>query len=199
LPIVLQQRWSMYLLTWTRELSTYLRSFFHSSACTLCSLSFLFYYICPSSILNSPRFHAYCYLPSFCLSHATNPWFNQVYPTGCSVGQANIDGPWPRQNVLERKRSFYPRLYIPVQGNYDRLHVPCATFLSFSTIYVLLQFLTLLASMCIAIFCHFVFLVLLPVYTFFLHTWLMPSDVRQNVCNFHYLRENIYIFSTCKK
>ena len=36
------------------------------------------------------------------------------------VGQANLDGPWPRQNVLERKRSFYPRLYIPVQGNYDR-------------------------------------------------------------------------------
>jgi hypothetical protein len=26
----------------------------------------------------------------------------------------------PRQNVLERKRSFYPRLYIPAQGNYDR-------------------------------------------------------------------------------
>ena len=70
LPIVLQQKWSMYLLTWTRELSTYLRSFFHSSACTLCSLSLLFY-ICPSSILNSPRFHAYCYLPSFCLSHAS--------------------------------------------------------------------------------------------------------------------------------
>ena len=53
-------------------------------------------------------------------TQSTNPWFNQVYPTGCSVGQANIDGPWPRQNVLERKRSFYPRLYIPVQDNYDR-------------------------------------------------------------------------------
>ena len=26
----------------------------------------------------------------------------------------------------------------------------------------------------------------------------MPSHVRQNVCDFHYLRENIYIFSTCK-
>jgi hypothetical protein len=51
LPIVLQQKWSMYLLTWTRELSTYLRSFFHYSACTLCSLSPLFYYIRPSSIL----------------------------------------------------------------------------------------------------------------------------------------------------
>jgi hypothetical protein len=25
----------------------------------------------PSSILNSPRFHAYCYLPSFCLSRAS--------------------------------------------------------------------------------------------------------------------------------
>ena len=49
---------------------SYLRSFFHSSACTLCSLSLLFYYIRPSSILNSPRFHAYCYLPSFCLSRA---------------------------------------------------------------------------------------------------------------------------------
>jgi hypothetical protein len=45
-------------------------------------------------------------------TQSTNPWFNQVYPTGCSVGQANLDGPWPRQNVLERKRSFYPRLYI---------------------------------------------------------------------------------------
>ena len=53
-------------------------------------------------------------------TQSTNPWFNQVYPTGCSVGQANLDGPWHRQNVLERKRSFYPRLYIPVQGNYDR-------------------------------------------------------------------------------
>ena len=53
-------------------------------------------------------------------TQSTNPWFNQVYPTGCSVGQANLDGPWPRQNVLERKKSFYPRLYIPVQGNYDR-------------------------------------------------------------------------------
>jgi hypothetical protein len=28
--------------------------------------------------------------------------------------------PWPRQNALERKRSFYHRQYIPVQGNYDR-------------------------------------------------------------------------------
>ena len=91
LPIVLQQKWSMYLLTWTRELSTYLWSFFHSSACTLCSLSLLF-----------------------------------------------------------------------------------------STIYVLLQFLTLLASMRIAIFRHFVFLVLLPVYTFFLHSsFLVP------LCNVH--------------
>ena len=53
-------------------------------------------------------------------TQSTNPWFNQVYPTGCSVGQANFDGPWPRQNVLESKRSFYPRLYTPVQGNYDR-------------------------------------------------------------------------------
>ena len=53
-------------------------------------------------------------------TQSTNPWFNEVYPTGWSVGQANLDGPWPRQNVLERKRSFYPRLYIPAQGNYDR-------------------------------------------------------------------------------
>jgi hypothetical protein len=53
-------------------------------------------------------------------TQSTNTWFNQVYPTGWSVGQANLDGPWPRQNVLERKRSFYPRLYIPGQGNYDR-------------------------------------------------------------------------------
>jgi hypothetical protein len=53
-------------------------------------------------------------------TQSTNPWFNQVYPTGWPVGQANLDGPWPRQNVLERKRSFYPRLYILAQGNYDR-------------------------------------------------------------------------------
>jgi hypothetical protein len=26
----------------------------------------------------------------------------------------------------------------------------------------------------------------------------MVSHVRQNVCDFHYLRENIYIFSTCQ-
>jgi hypothetical protein len=26
-------------------------------------------------------------------TQSTNPWFNQVYPTGCSVGQANIDRP----------------------------------------------------------------------------------------------------------
>jgi hypothetical protein len=45
-------------------------------------------------------------------TQSTNPWFNQVYPTGWSVGQANLDGPKPRQNVLERKRSFYPRLSI---------------------------------------------------------------------------------------
>ena len=51
---------------------------------------------------------------------STNPWFNQVYPTGWFAGQANLDVPWPRQNVLESKRSFYPRLYIPAQGNYDR-------------------------------------------------------------------------------
>ena len=49
-------------------------------------------------------------------TQSTNPWFNQVYPTGCSVGQANLDGPWPRQKVLERKRSFYPRLYIPFKA-----------------------------------------------------------------------------------
>ena len=47
-------------------------------------------------------------------------------------------------------------------------------------LYVLLQFLTLLASMRIAIFRHFVFLVLLPVYTFFLHSsFLVP------LCNVH--------------
>ena len=45
---------------------------------------------------------------------------SQVYPTGWFVGQANLDGTWPRQNVLERKRSFYPRLYIPDQHNCDR-------------------------------------------------------------------------------
>jgi hypothetical protein len=50
------------------------------------------------------------------------------------------------------------------------LHVHCAPFLSFSTIYVLLQLVTLLASMHIAIFRYFVFLMLLPVHTFFLHS-----------------------------
>ena len=44
--------------------------------------------------------------------------------------------------------------------------------------YVLLQFLALLASMRIAIFRHFVFLVLLPVYTFFLHSsFLVPAQL----------------------
>ena len=129
LPIVLQQKWSMYLLTWTRELSTYLRSFFHSSACTLCSLSLLFY-ICPSSILNSPRFHAYCYLPLFCLSHASpgSHFFSSLlfsgsfvqcaqlflqfltFPiTGRSITialigdvQPRIKAPFPFQNILSR-------------------------------------------------------------------------------------------------
>ena len=49
-------------------------------------------------------------------TQSTNPWFSQVYPTKWSVGQANLDRPWPK----ERKRSFYPRLYIPDQCNYDR-------------------------------------------------------------------------------
>ena len=71
LPIVLQQKWSIYLLTWTTELSPYLRNFYHSSACTLCSFSLLFYYIRHSSILNSPRSQAYFSLPPFCLSHAS--------------------------------------------------------------------------------------------------------------------------------
>jgi len=31
-----------------------------------------FHYIRPSSILNSPRFQAYCSLPPFCLSHASS-------------------------------------------------------------------------------------------------------------------------------
>ena len=57
---------------------------------------------------------------------------------------------------------------LPIFGAFSiLLHVHCAPFLSFSTIYVLLQFLTLLASMRIAIFHHFVFLMLLPVHTFF--------------------------------
>jgi hypothetical protein len=92
LPIVLQQKWSMYLLTWTRELSTYLRSFFHSSACTLCSLSLLFYYIRPSSISNSPRFHAYCYFPLFCLSHASpgSHFFSSLLFSGSFVQCAQL-------------------------------------------------------------------------------------------------------------
>ena len=60
---------------------------------------------------------------------------------------------------------------LPIFGTFSiLLHAYCASFLSFSTIYVLLQFLTLLTSMRIAIFRHFVFLVLLPVYTFFSFT-----------------------------
>ena len=44
---------------------------------------------------------------------------------------------------------------LPIFGAFSiLLHVHCAPFLSFSTIYVLLQFLTLLASMRIAIFRH---------------------------------------------
>jgi hypothetical protein len=67
---------------------------------------------------------------------------------------------WPEQ-----------RNCLPIFGAFSiLLHVHCAPFLSFSTIYVLLQFLTLLASMRIAIFRHFVFLMLLPVHTFFFHS-----------------------------
>ena len=36
------------------------------------------------------------------------------------VRRSDLDEPWPRQTVLERKSSVYPRLYIPAQGNYDR-------------------------------------------------------------------------------
>jgi hypothetical protein len=52
---------------------TYLSSELFPFYCMYIMLPFsiLFYYIRPSSILNSPRFHAYCYLPSFCLSHAS--------------------------------------------------------------------------------------------------------------------------------
>jgi hypothetical protein len=32
-------------------------------------------------------------------TQSTNPWFNQVYPTGWSVGQANLDGPRPRPGM----------------------------------------------------------------------------------------------------
>ena len=55
-------------------------------------------------------------------------------------------------------------------------------------LYVLLQFLTLLASMRIAIFRHFVFLVLLPVYTFFFHSsFLVP------LCNVHNFFFNFFL------
>ena len=89
----------MYLLTRTRELSTYLRSFFHSSAYTLCSLSLLFYYIRPSSILSSPRFHAYCYLLSCCLSRASPGLhffpFIPLFWFLCAIA-------FPFQNILSR-------------------------------------------------------------------------------------------------
>jgi hypothetical protein len=64
----------------------------------------------------------------------------------------------------------------PIFGAFSiLLHVHCVPFLSFSTIYVLLQLVTLLASMHIAIFRYFVFLMLLPVHSFFLHSsFLVP-------------------------
>ena len=119
LPIVLQQKWSMYLLTWTRELSTYLLSFFHSSACTLCSLSHPFYYIRPSSILNSPRFLAYCYLRHFVFLmllpvhtfflHSSFLQFLTFPIQGRSIiialsgdAQPRIKSPLPFQNILSR-------------------------------------------------------------------------------------------------
>jgi hypothetical protein len=113
LPIVLQQKWSMYLLTWTRELSPYLRSFFHSSACTLCSLSLLFYYIRPSSILNSPRFHHFVFLMllpvhtfflhSSFLQFLTFPIPGRLIIIALSGDvQPRIKAPFPFQNILSR-------------------------------------------------------------------------------------------------
>ena len=100
------------------------------AACTLCSLSLLFYYISPSSILNSPRFHVYCYLPSFCLSHASpgSHFFPSLLFSGSFVQcaqlflqfltfpipgrsiiialsgdvQPRIKAPFPFQNILSR-------------------------------------------------------------------------------------------------
>ena len=115
LPIVLllQQKWSMYLLTWTRQLSTYLRSFFHSSACTLWSLSLLFYYIRPSSILNSPRFHHFVFLMllpvhtfflhSSFLQFLTFPIPGRLIIIALSGDvQPRIKAPFPFQNILSR-------------------------------------------------------------------------------------------------
>jgi hypothetical protein len=60
-------------------------------------------------------------------TQSTNPWFNQVYPTGCSVGQANLDEPWPRQNVSPGLH-FFPSLLF--SGSF----VQCAQlFLQFLT------------------------------------------------------------------
>ena len=83
--------------------------------------------------------------------------------------------------VLQQKNGPEQGNCLPIFGTFSiLLHVHCAPFLSFSTIYVLLQLVTLLASMHIAIFRYFVFLMLLPVHTFFLHSsFLVP------LCNVH--------------
>ena len=75
-------------------------------------------------------------------TQSTNPWFNQVYPTGWSVSQANLDGPWPRQNVLERQRSFYLRLCIPApvtnRGSLDVILPTTTEFCLKSNLYCLI-------------------------------------------------------------
>jgi hypothetical protein len=90
----------------------------------------LFYYIRPSAILNSPHFHAYCYLPSFCLSRASPGlhFFSSLLFSGSFVQcaqlfhqfltfplpgrsiiialngdvQPRIKAPFPFQNILSR-------------------------------------------------------------------------------------------------
>jgi hypothetical protein len=67
----------------------------------------LFYYWRPSSILNSPRFHAYCYLPSFCLSHAPtgSHFFHSLLFSGSFVQCAHLflqflTFPIPGQSII---------------------------------------------------------------------------------------------------
>jgi hypothetical protein len=49
-------------------------------------------YIRPSSISNSPRFHAYCYFPLFCLSHASpgSQFFSSLLFSGSFVQCAQL-------------------------------------------------------------------------------------------------------------
>jgi hypothetical protein len=52
-------------------------------------------------------------------TQSTNPWFDQVYPTGCSVGQANLDGPYDAKYLFELySMTLHTFSYVvPASGN----------------------------------------------------------------------------------